>query len=111
HPASADRRDGGRGRLRPVQGLRDAERHTPDRLLASELLCSSFGVHSPEFPMPAPIRLLLVVALTLGLSENAWAQSSRPTALSELSRSFEALAEKVSPSVVQIFVTAYALPD
>jgi serine protease Do len=61
--------------------------------------------------MPAPIRLLLVVALTLGLSENAWAQSSRPTALSELSRSFEALAEKVSPSVVQIFVTAYALPD
>ena len=38
-------------------------------------------------------------------------QAGRAPALSELSRSFENLAEKVSPSVVQIFVTGYALPD
>jgi serine protease Do len=38
-------------------------------------------------------------------------QSTRAQALSELSRSLQDLSEKVSPSVVQIFVTAYALPN
>lgn len=37
------------------------------------------------------------------------AQSVRTPGLTELSRSLQDLAEKVSPSVVQIFVTAYAL--
>lgn len=39
------------------------------------------------------------------------APTSKALALSELSRSFENLAQKVSPSVVQIFVTGYAVPD
>ena len=38
-------------------------------------------------------------------------QAAKLPALSELSRSFEDLAAKVSPSVVQIFVTGYGLPD
>ena len=37
-------------------------------------------------------------------------QTSKTPGLTELSRSFENLAEKVSPSVVQVFVTGYALP-
>ena len=39
------------------------------------------------------------------------AQPSRAQALSDLSRSLQELSEKVSPSVVQIFVSAYALPS
>jgi serine protease Do len=62
-------------------------------------------------PMPIAARCLLFIVLALGVPSSAAAQSARPQALSELSRSFEALAEKVSPSVVQIFVTGYALPD
>ena len=38
-------------------------------------------------------------------------QSSRAQALSDLSRSLQDLSEKVSRSVVQIFVTAYVLPN
>lgn len=39
-------------------------------------------------------------------------QATRPmAALAELSRSLQDLAEKVTPSVVQIFVTGYVLPD
>jgi serine protease Do len=38
-------------------------------------------------------------------------QPTRAPGLTELSRSFENLAQRVSPSVVQIFVTGYALPD
>ena len=38
-------------------------------------------------------------------------QTSRAQMLSELSRSLQDLAQKVSPSVVQIFVTAYILPN
>ncbi len=38
-------------------------------------------------------------------------QPARAPGLTELSRSFEDLAQRVSPSVVQIFVTGYALPD
>lgn len=55
-------------------------------------------------------RSLLFTVLALSVPSLA-ASQTRPQALSELSRSFEALAEKVSPSVVQIFVTGYALPE
>ena len=60
--------------------------------------------------MPTLVRFLLIAVFTL-TAPAALAQTARPQALSELSRSFETLAEKVSPSVVQIFVTGYALPD
>ena len=46
-----------------------------------------------------------------GRTTSAGEQTSRAQALSELSRSLQDLSEKVSPSVVQIFVTAYALPN
>jgi serine protease Do len=54
--------------------------------------------------------LLLTALVTLAPAPAA-AQSARPPALADLSRSFEDLAQKVSPSIVQIFVTGYALPD
>jgi serine protease Do len=53
---------------------------------------------------------LVVLALCLAPAR-ASAQTAKPQGLTELSRSFETLAQKVSPSVVQIFVTGYALPD
>ena len=71
-------------------------------------------------------RAITLVFLLQGLPSGAWAQApaavrlpqgrpdtSRPAAppLGELSRSLEALSAKVSPSVVQIFVTGYAVPD
>lgn len=54
--------------------------------------------------------LLVVGLIGIGAAPAA-AQSSKAPALTELSRSFENLAEKVSPSVVQVFVTGYALPE
>lgn len=51
----------------------------------------------------------LCVAL-LAPSSAARAQS-RPSGLGDLSRSLQDLAERVSPSVVQIFVTGYAPPE
>ena len=56
---------------------------------------------------------VIVTALFLSLAGAAQsdAQPSKAAALTDLSRSFEELARKVSPSVVQIFVTGYALPD
>jgi serine protease Do len=61
-------------------------------------------------------RLRLVVALLcFGLARAAapsQAQAPRPqTGLNDLSRSLQDLAGKVSPCVVQIFVTGYAPPD
>ena len=38
-------------------------------------------------------------------------QPSRSGALAEFSRSLQELSERVSPSIVQIFVTAYGVPD
>jgi serine protease Do len=52
-----------------------------------------------------------VLVLTVALFAPVQAQSARSQALNDLSRSFEELAQKVSPSVVQIFVTGYGLPD
>ena len=56
-------------------------------------------------------RAGFVLVLTVALFAPAQAQSARSQALNDLSRSFEELAQKVSPSVVQIFVTGYGLPD
>ena len=53
--------------------------------------------------------LALVFLILLSPSAAVRAQSRAP-ALSELSRALQELSEKVSPSVVQIFVSAYALP-
>ena len=52
---------------------------------------------------------LLAAVICAGAAPAA-AQTSKASGLTELSRSFENLAEKVSPSVVQVFVTGYALP-
>ena len=53
----------------------------------------------------------LVFLISLSVPAATAPQSSRPQALSELSRSLQELSEKVSPSVVQIFVSSYALPN
>src|SRR5215208_6181670 len=52
---------------------------------------------------------LLMLAIGGGPS-GAAAQSKSP-GLADLSKSLEDLAQRVSPSVVQIFVTGYAVPD
>lgn len=55
--------------------------------------------------------LLLLFFVAVCFASPSAAQGARPQALGELSRAFESLAQKVSPSVVQIFVTGYAVPD
>jgi serine protease Do len=63
------------------------------------------------------MRLLLTVplavALALGAPASLLAQApaSPAPSLTELSRSLQDLAARVSPSVVQIFVTGYAVPE
>ncbi|CAN5714991.1 DegQ family serine endoprotease [soil metagenome] len=56
------------------------------------------------------IALVSVLALILLGTPGHQAQSKSP-GLAELSKSLEDLAQRVSPSVVQIFVTGYAVPD
>ena len=56
----------------------------------------------------------LVLAVTLGLHicpPSVAAQAVRQPGLGELSKSLQDLAEKVSPAVVQIFVTSYSAQD
>src|SRR5688572_31103679 len=53
--------------------------------------------------------LALAAALSIALPAPRFEQSARTPGLTELSRSLQDLAEKVSPSVVQILVTAYAV--
>ena len=53
----------------------------------------------------------LVFLISLSVPAVSLPQTSRAQALSELSRSLQELSEKVSPSVVQIFVSSYALPN
>jgi len=69
--------------------------------------------HSYNLSMPssrfAPLGLLLVCLLA-GPAPVA-AQAAKGPGLADLSRSLQDLAEKVSPSVVQIFVTGYGVPD
>jgi serine protease Do len=54
---------------------------------------------------------LLIVALHPGAAVAQTATRSGSQALGEFSRSLQELAAKVSPSVVQVFVTGYAAPD
>jgi serine protease Do len=68
--------------------------------------------------MPARGVLLLLAAILTGsvasFPQSASAQTARTAAvpaLGELSRSLQLLAERVGPSVVQIFVTGYGTPD
>lgn len=56
------------------------------------------------------VRAALIASLVL-LPGTASAQSGRQPGLADLSKSLQDLAAKVSPSVVQIFVTGYAAPD
>ena len=53
---------------------------------------------------------LLFVCL-LSVPDPAAAQAAKGPGLADLSQSLQDLAERVSPSVVQIFVTGYAVPD
>ena len=55
--------------------------------------------------------VVLVFLISLSPATAVHGQNARAQALSELSRSLQDLSEQVSPSVVQIFVSAYALPD
>ena len=58
------------------------------------------------------VRLLCILAICVAPASTASAQApAAPPALSDLSKSLQALSAKVSPSVVQIFVTGYAPPD
>jgi serine protease Do len=52
-------------------------------------------------------RHVLVLTLSLFVALPAAAQAPRPAALTELSAALQTLAEKVTPAVVQIFVTGY----
>lgn len=55
-------------------------------------------------------RITFLFVLLLVHPASALAQARQP-GLTELSKSLQDLAEKVSPAVVQIFVTGYATPD
>ena len=54
------------------------------------------------------LTLVFLISLTPAAPR---AQASKAQTLADLSRSLQDLAQKVSPSVVQIFVTAYMLPN
>ena len=54
--------------------------------------------------------LLVLLPATLA-AQGAQTRTSPARGLTELSQSLQDLAERVSPSVVQIFVTGYAEPD
>jgi serine protease Do len=64
-----------------------------------------------------PMNLMNLTILLLLLPAAAHAQPAAapsvrgPTGLADLSRSLEQLVEKISPGIVQIFVTGYAPPD
>jgi serine protease Do len=62
-------------------------------------------------PRRAVVLVFLSAALFCGSRPCTAQTASRVAALGELSRSLEDLAERVSPCVVQIFVTGYAPPD
>jgi serine protease Do len=59
------------------------------------------------------LRLTFVFVLVcgLGFAPGAAAQSPRAAALGDLSRALQELADNVTPSVVQLFVTGYGLRD
>ena len=57
------------------------------------------------------LRCILFICLALPCTAYGQARAAAAPPLSDLSRSLQDLAAKVSPSVVQIFVTGYAPPD
>jgi serine protease Do len=63
-----------------------------------------------QFTLSLCALLLLLVPASLA-AQGAQPRPSPSRGLTELSRSLQDLAERVSPSVVQIFVTGYAEPD
>jgi serine protease Do len=60
--------------------------------------------------MPAVV-FLAVLLLTAASASAQTAQRPSSRGLTELSQALQELAERVSPSVVQVFVTGYAEPD
>jgi serine protease Do len=60
---------------------------------------------------PLPWLFSLAVFVAAPAFGQATAPARQTNSLADLSRSLQELAEKVSPSVVQIFVTGYAPPD
>ena len=56
------------------------------------------------------LKLALVVTI-LGSAPAASQTRAQSGALAEFSRSLQELSERVSPSIVQVFVTGYAVPD
>ena len=70
-----------------------------------------FNLILPRGPM-LPVALILATGANLGFAPNVFAQASpRPVSLRELSASFEELAARVRPAVVQIFSTGYAASE
>jgi serine protease Do len=67
-------------------------------------------LRSPPMHAARSLCVLLVCLLPAGSASGQGAAARMPP-LSDLSRSLQDLAAKVSPSVVQIFVTGYAAPD
>ena len=61
--------------------------------------------------MKARYTCIALLCLLPATGAPAQTPASAPPALADLSRSLQELAGKVSPSVVQIFVTGYASPD
>ena len=55
--------------------------------------------------------IAIAIAAVVTVPPSVSAQSARQSGLSDLSRSLQDLAERVTPSIVQIFVTGFALPD
>ena len=65
-------------------------------------------------PMRATVPLVLTAVWLLGATPAGQSAQPRPSparGLTDLSQSLQDLAERVSPSVVQVFVTGYAEPD
>ena len=64
-------------------------------------------------PLARPLTSAIVLVVLLNAAGPSAAQSARAQApaLADLSRSLQELAERVRPSVVQIFVTGYMPPD
>ena len=61
--------------------------------------------------VPAVRFCLLILTVLLAGGVRLSAQTASPAGLADLSRSLQELSARVSPSVVQIFVTGYVTPD
>ena len=63
------------------------------------------------FPLARPLFLVGVLAALASSAAAQPAAPRSPAALADFSRSLQELSQRVSPSVVQIFVTGFAPPD